>query len=143
VVVSEMTRTRNPAGHTNLLDNLFALANALAEFFAHRFALFAQESKAALLQLVVLLACLILAVVLCVLGYIFLVAGAIVGVAHLGISLVWTTLAAAGIQFAVAIVLLLIARSRITEPFFRATLSELKQDRAWLKNLNLPEQPTI
>jgi uncharacterized membrane protein YqjE len=143
-VISEMTHTRNPAGQDGLLDNLLAFANALTEFFAHRFALFAQDSKAALLQLVVLVACFILAVVFSVLGYIFLVASAVVGVAHLaGISWVWTALAAAGVHFVIALILLLIARSRITEPFFRATRIELKQDREWLKNLNPTDQPTI
>jgi uncharacterized membrane protein YqjE len=139
-----MTRSLNPAGHARLLDTLLALTNALTEFLAQRFALFAQESKAALLQLVVLATCLILAVVLSALGYIFLIASAVVGVAHLaGISWVWTALAAAGVHFVIALVLLLIARSRANEPFFRATLIELKQDRKWLKNLNSKDQLTI
>jgi uncharacterized membrane protein YqjE len=143
-VVSEMTRTPNPADQDGLLDNLLAFANAVTEFFAHRFALFAEESKAALLRLVVLAACLIVAVVFSVLGYILLVASGVVGVAHMaGISWVWTALAAAGLHFVIALILLLIARSRISESFFRATLIELKQDRQWLKNLNLTDQPTI
>jgi uncharacterized membrane protein YqjE len=138
-----MTPTRNPTGHAGLLDNLLALANALSEFFADRLALFTQESRAALLQVVVLVSCLILAVVLSLLGYIFLIAGAVVGVAYLaGISWTWIALAAAGAHFVIALILLLIARSRITEPFFRATLTELKKDREWLKNLNLADQPT-
>jgi uncharacterized membrane protein YqjE len=133
----------NPNGHAGLLENLVALASALADFFESRFALFAQESKAALVQLLVLGACLVLALILCLLGYVFLVASAVVGVAHLvEISWLWTVIAAAGIHFVIAIVLLLIARSRITKPFFRATLFELKKDREWLKNLNATNQPT-
>ena len=90
-MISETTRSRNPAGHAGLLENLLALASALTEFFEGRFALFAQESKAALVQLLVLAACLILALVLCVLGYVFLIVSAVVGLAHLaGISWVWT-----------------------------------------------------
>src|SRR5262245_10601084 len=136
--------TRNPAGQDGLLANLLAFANALTDFFADRFALFAQDSKEALLQLVVLAAGSILAVILSVFGYIFLVASAVAGMAHLaGISWVWTALAAAGVHFAIAIILLLIARSRISEPFFRVTLIELKQDREWLKNLDPTDQPTI
>ena len=38
--------------------------------------------------------------------------------------------------FIVALVLLLVARSRVTKPLFRATLTELKKDREWLKNLD-------
>jgi uncharacterized membrane protein YqjE len=138
-----MTRSRNPAGHTGLLDNLLALVNALTEFLAERFALFAQESKAALLQVIVLGVCLILAVFLLLLGYIFLIASAIVGLAHLaGISWVWTASAAAGAHFVMAFVSLLIARNRITESFFRVTLKQLKEDREWVRNLKLTGQRT-
>jgi uncharacterized membrane protein YqjE len=142
-MISETTRSRNPAGHAGLLENLLALVTALAEFFESRFALVAQESKTALVQLLVILACLVLALVLCVFGYIFLVATVIVGVAHLaGISWLWTALSAAGVHFIIALVLLLVARSRITKPVFRATISELKKDREWLKNLDRTNQST-
>jgi uncharacterized membrane protein YqjE len=141
-MISDTTRSRNPAGHAGLLENLLALASALTEFFEGRFALFAQESKAALMQLLVLAACSILALVFCVLGYVFLIASAVVGLAHLaGISWVWTALAAAGAHFVVALILLLVARSRMSKPFFRATLTELKEDREWLKNLGATNQP--
>jgi uncharacterized membrane protein YqjE len=76
-------------------------------------------------------------------GYIFLIASAVVGVAHLaGISWIWTALAAAGMHFVIALVLLVIARSRMITPLFRKTLSELKKDREWLKNLDTTNQPT-
>ena len=142
-MISEATRSRNPAGHAGLLANLLALASALAEFFESRFALVAQESKAALVQLLVLAGCLVLALVLLVFGYIFLVASAVVGVAHLaGISWLWTALVAAGVHFVVALLLLLVARGLMTKPLFRATVSELKKDREWLKTLNTTNQPT-
>jgi uncharacterized membrane protein YqjE len=142
-MISEPTRSRNPSGHAGLLANLLALVSALAEFFESRFVLLAQESKAALVQLLVLAACLILALFLSVLGYVFLISGAIVGVAHLArISWLWTALAAAGVHFLIALVLLLVARSRITKPVFRATLAELKKDREWLKNLDTTNRPT-
>jgi uncharacterized membrane protein YqjE len=142
-MISDTTRSRNPAGHAGLLANLLALASALAEFFESRFVLLAQESKAALVQLLVLAACLILALFLSVLGYVFLISSVIVGVAHLArISWLWTALAAAGVHFLIALVLLLVARSRITKPVFRATLTELKKDREWLKNLDTTDRPT-
>ena len=50
-MADEATRSRNPAGHAGLLDNLLALASALAGFFESRFALFSKESKAALVQM--------------------------------------------------------------------------------------------
>jgi uncharacterized membrane protein YqjE len=135
-MISESSRSRNPAGHTGLLQNLFALASALAEFFESRFALLAEESKAAAVQLLILAGCLIFAVLLCAIGYVFFITGVVAGLAHLvGISWPWIALAAAGLHFIIALVLLLIARSRITKPFFRATLDELKKDREWLRDL--------
>ena len=135
--MSESTRSRNPAGHAGLLENLLALLNALAEFFESRFALLAEESKGAAVQLLILVGCVIFALLLCALGYVFLITGAVVGLAHIiGISWPWVALAAAVVHFIVALVLLFVARSRITKPLFRATLTELKKDREWLKNLD-------
>ena len=62
----ETTRSRNPAGHAGLLEDLLALASALTELFKARVALFAQDSKTALVHLLVLAACLVLARPLCV-----------------------------------------------------------------------------
>ena len=141
--MSESTRSRNPAGHAGLLENLLALLNALAGFFESRFALLAEESKGAAVQLLILVGCVIFALLLCALGYVFLITGAVVGLAHLiGISWPWVALAAGVVHFIVALVLLLVARSRITKPLFRATLTELKKDREWLKNLDATNQST-
>src|SRR5207253_2161958 len=86
-MISESSRSRNPAGHTGLLQNLFALASALAEFFESRFALLAEESKTAAVQVLILVGCLIFALLLCAVGYVFLITGVVVGLAHLaGIS---------------------------------------------------------
>ncbi len=85
-MISETTRSRNPAGHAGLLQNLLALASA-------------------------------------------------------GISWLWTALMAAGAHFIIALALLLVARSRMTKPLFRATVSELKKDHEWLKNLDATDQP--
>jgi len=142
-MISESSRSRNPAGHAGLLQNLLALTSALAEFFESRFALLAEESKAAALQVLILVGCLIFALLLCAIGYIFLITGLVAGLAHLvGISWPWIAFAAAVLHFIVALVLILIARSRMTKPFFRATLDELKKDREWLKNLQTTNQST-
>jgi len=142
-MISESSRSGNPAGHAGLIPNLFALANALAEFFESRFALLAEESKAAAIQLLILIGCLVFALLLCALGYVFLITGTVVGIAHLvGISWPWIALAAAAMHFIVAMVLLLIARSRISKPFFRVSLAELRKDREWLKNLQTTSQST-
>src|SRR5438094_502964 len=78
-MISETTRSRNPAGHAGLLQNLLALTGALADFFESRFALLAEESKAAFVQLLVLASYLVLALILCLVGYVFLIAIAVVG----------------------------------------------------------------
>jgi uncharacterized membrane protein YqjE len=140
-MISESPRSRNPAGHAGLLENLFALLSALADFFESRFVLLAQESKAAAVQMLILASCLILAALLCVLGYVFLITGAVVGLAHLaGVSWPWVALAAAALHFVIAVVLLLIAWNRITKPVFSVTMAELKKDREWLRNLDATNQ---
>jgi uncharacterized membrane protein YqjE len=142
-MMSASTRSRNPAGHAGLLENLLALLNALAEFFESRFALLAEESKGAAVQLLILVGCVIFALLLCALGYVFLITGVVVGLAQLiGISWSWVALAAAVVHFIVALVLLLVARSRVSKPLFRATLTELKKDREWLRNLDATNQST-
>jgi uncharacterized membrane protein YqjE len=134
---SENPSSRNPAGHSGLLDNALGLLSAIAEFFESRFALAAQESKAAGLQILILVACVIAALVLCVMGYVFLIVGAVIGLAHLlGTSWPVVALVVALVHFIIAGVLLLVARSRIAKPMFRDTVEELRKDREWLKTLN-------
>jgi len=128
---------RNRAGQAGLLNSLLALASALAGFLENRLALFTKESKAALVQILVLAACLFAAVMLFTVGYVFLITSAVVGIARVAqVSWIWIVLAAAGVHFLVALVCLLIARSRIDKPLFHATAAELKKDREWLKNLD-------
>ena len=134
---SESPPSRNPAGHSGLLDNALALISAVVEFFEIRFAMVAQESKAAALQLLILVGCVIAALALCVMGYVFLIVSAVVGIAHLlGTSWPVVALVVALVHFIIAGVLLLVARTRITRPMFRDTVDELKKDREWLKTLN-------
>jgi len=134
---SESPPSRNPAGHTGLLGNALALLSAVVEFFETRLALAAQESKSAAVQILILIGCLVFAGALCVMGYVFLMVSAIVGLAHLaGTSWPWIALIVGLVHFIIALVLLVVARSRITKPMFRETVDELKKDREWLRNLN-------
>jgi uncharacterized membrane protein YqjE len=128
---------RNPAGHSGLLDNALGLISAVVAFFESRFVLLAQESKSAAVQLLILVACIIAALALSVMGYVFLIVSAVVGLAHLlGTSWPVVALVVALLHFIIAGVLLLVARSRITKPMFRDSIDELKKDREWLKTLN-------
>ncbi|HMG05779.1 MAG TPA: phage holin family protein [Chthoniobacterales bacterium] len=136
-MAGDTMRFRNPAGHAGLLHNLLALVNGLAGFLESRIGLFAKESKTALVHVLVLLACLIGAAVLALFGYVFLIASVIAGIAHaLHVSWIWITLGAAGLHFVLAVACLLIARSRMKQPMFKATALELKKDREWLKTLD-------
>jgi uncharacterized membrane protein YqjE len=134
---------RNPAGHAGLLHSLVSLVNSLAGFLESRIALFAKESKTALVHVLVLVGCLAVAAFLAVFGYIFLVASATVGIAHaLHISWVKISLMAAGLHFLLAFVCVMIARSRMQKSMFEMTGVELKKDREWLKNLDKTNRST-
>ncbi|MEY2489603.1 MAG: hypothetical protein QOC70_1545 [Verrucomicrobiota bacterium] len=142
-MAGDTMRFRNPAGHAGLLHNLLALVNDLAGFLESRVGLFAKESKTALVQILVLVGCLAGAAVLALFGYVFLIASAIAGVAHaLHVSWIWITLGAAGLHFILALVCLLLARSRMKKSMFEATAAELKKDREWLKNLDKKSHST-
>ena len=142
-MAGETMRFRNPAGHAGLLNNLVSLLNSVAGFLEARIALFGKESKTALVHVLVLVACLAAAAFLAVFGYIFLVASAIVGLAHaLHVSWVKMALLAAGLHFVLALVLVMVARSRMNKPMFEMTGVELKKDREWLKNLDKESRST-
>ncbi|HXA08778.1 MAG TPA: phage holin family protein [Chthoniobacterales bacterium] len=133
---------RNPAGHAGLRQNLTSLVASLAQFLESRLQLAARESKAALLHLLTLVACLIAAGALALFGYVFLVVFAIVEISHLlGNSWVWTALAVALLHFIAAFVCLLVAWRQVKRPVFRETASVLKEDTEWLKNLDQTKAP--
>jgi uncharacterized membrane protein YqjE len=133
---------RNPAGHAGLRQNLTSLVASLTQFLESRLQLAARESKAALLHLLTLVACVIAAVVLTLFGYVFLVIFAIVEIAHLlEISWLWMALAVALLHFVAALVCLLIARGQVKHPVFCDTASVLKEDTEWLKNLDQTKVP--
>lgn len=128
---------RNPAGHAGLRQNLKALVASLTLFLESRLKLAARESKSAMRHLVTVVACLVVALVLALLGFVYLMVFAIVGIAHLiGISWIWVALVVALLHFAVAIVCLVIARGHLKHPILRDTTSVLKEDTEWLKNLD-------
>lgn len=142
-MAGETMRFRNPAGHAGLLHNLLSLVNSLVGFLESRVALFAKESKTALVHVLVLVACLVGAGILALFGYVFLIASAIAAIAQaLEVSWIWIALAAAGLHFVLAFVCLLIARSRMHKSMFEMTGVELKKDREWLKNLNKENRST-
>jgi uncharacterized membrane protein YqjE len=142
-MIGEAPRSRNPAGRGGLFSNLFALTNALATFFESRAALFATESKRALVQLIVVAGALIAALLFFALGYVFLIGTVVVAIARAAeISLGWTALGAAAVHFALAIACVLIAATRMKKHPFPETAAELRKDREWLRNLDGASRPT-
>jgi uncharacterized membrane protein YqjE len=142
-MAGETMRFRNPAGHAGLLNNLLSLLNSVVGFLEARLALVSKESKTALVHVLVLVGCLAAAAFLAVFGYIFLVASAIVGLAHVfHISWVKMALMGAGLHFVLAFVCVMIARSRMNKSMFEMTALELKKDREWLKNLDKQSHST-
>ena len=142
-MAGETMRFRNPAGHAGLLHNLLSLLNSVAGFLEARIALFAKESKTALVHVLVLLGCLAAGAFLAVFGYIFLVASAIAGLSQaLNVSWIKITLLAAALHFLLAFACVMIARSRMHKSMFEMTGTELKKDREWLKNLDKKSHST-
>ena len=135
-MAQEDSPSRSRTRQAGLIGSLVALASALADFFESRASLFATESKSALVQFVLIAICLIAALLFFAFGYVFLLATAVVAVAHLAnVSWLWTALAAAGLHILIALIFILIARSGIKRPILPETIAELKKDREWLKNL--------
>jgi uncharacterized membrane protein YqjE len=142
-MAGETMRFRNPAGHAGLLHNLVSLLNSLAGFLESRLALFAAESKTALVHVLILVACLAGAAFMALFGYLFLVASAIAGLASaFHVSWIKITLLAAGLHFLIAFACVMYARSRMHKSMFEMTGAVLKQDRQWLKNQDQENRST-
>jgi uncharacterized membrane protein YqjE len=136
-------RSRDRAGHGGLIGTLLALATDFAALAESRLALFARESKSALVQLIVLAACLVGVILFVSLGYIFLVVSVVFGVASLfETSWIWIALIAAGVHFLLAVALLAVARWKMLKAPYPELSAELKKDREWLKNLDVSSRST-
>lgn len=142
-MIDHASRSRNPAGRGGLFSTLLALTNALATFFETRAALFATESKRALIQLVIVLSGLIAALLCFALGYLFLIATIVVAIAHAArIAVEWVAIGAALAHFLLAVVCIVVALARLRRNPFPETAAELKKDREWLRNLDVSSRPT-
>src|SRR6266513_4329290 len=131
-MAGENSPSRSRPCQAGFIGSLVALASALTDCFESRAALFATESKAALVQFVLIALCLVAGVLFFAFGYIFLLATAVVAIAHLAnVSWLWIALDAAALHILIALIFLLVAVSRIKKPIFRETAAELKKDREW------------
>src|SRR5947209_19583643 len=136
-MAGELSPSGNRSRQAGLIGSVIALAAALADFFESRAALFASDSKTAAVQFLIAAVCVVAGLLFFAFGYIFLLAAVIVAIAHLAnVSWVWIALAAAAVHILVALVLAIVAFTRIKRPIFRESVAELKKDREWLRNLD-------
>jgi uncharacterized membrane protein YqjE len=119
-----------------LFRNLSSLLGAKLAYLRARLLLAGLEGKEAAVHYGVILALACVALVMVVFGYLFLVIALVFLVALAfggGDAWIWVTLGAAVIHFTGAAGLLLVAKMKLGEPMFAATLDELKKDQQWLK----------
>jgi uncharacterized membrane protein YqjE len=139
-MASAGARVYNPAGHAGLIDNAIGLISALFAYVETRAALLAVESKAMLLQLVAVVAFALAALIAIIFGYIFILASLIVGIAHsIGVSWTWIALGVGLLHIALAVVCVLLAKTKLTGRLYPDTRAELKRDQQWLKSLGKTE----
>ncbi len=142
-MIGETSRAGFPAERGGVFAHVLAVANALARFVETRLELFTKESKAALVQLLMLAGAIVAALLMFALGYMFLLAAVIAVIASAtNISWVWITMMVAGVHFVLALVCLLVGKAMATKRPFPETAAELKKDREWLKNLDGTTRPT-
>jgi uncharacterized membrane protein YqjE len=141
-MTGETLRSRAPAGRDGFVGSVVAFVNALAGFAESRLALFTRESKSAVGQLLGAIACVLGALLFLVMGYAFLIVGAVAGIARLlHVHWFWVALVAALIHFTLVLVFVLTARGFVSKVPFIGLRAELKKDREWLRNLDETSRP--
>jgi uncharacterized membrane protein YqjE len=134
-------RSWNPAGHAGLIDNAVGFVSALFAYVETRAALLAVESKALLLQLAMVVALGVMALVALIFGYIFVLGSIVVGIAHAtGVSWTWVALWVGLLHIALAAVCVFLAKGKLRGRLYAETRMELKRDQQWLKSLGKTEQ---
>jgi uncharacterized membrane protein YqjE len=133
-------RSWNPAGHAGLIDNAVGLVSAFFAYVETRAALLASESKAVLIQLALVVAFGLGALIALIFGYVFVLASIVVGIAHLsGVSWTWVALGAGLLHIALAAVCVFLAKGKLRGRLYPETRFELKKDQQWLKSLGKTE----
>ncbi len=135
---SDDAREEKPAG---ILGHFSALIAAKLGYLRARLKLAGIEGKEAGIHVGIILGLAICALVAVIFGYFLLVIGLVFLISLAfggGNAWIWVLMAAAGVHFLIALILLLIAKARLGIPFFPLTLDELKKDQEWLKTTIKP-----
>jgi uncharacterized membrane protein YqjE len=118
------------------------LLAALSGYLHARLKLAGIETKEAFVHYGIIIGLAIGALAVVLFGYLFLLIGLMFVLAELlNISKGWTLLILALAHFGVAVLCLLIARTRLTVPMFTATIAEFKKDQQWLSSTNTTTTP--
>ncbi|MEA3212471.1 MAG: hypothetical protein QOE70_5528 [Chthoniobacter sp.] len=131
-------RTGAPrAAEAGFFGHASALLGAKLAYLRARLQLVGLESKEAAVHFAIILGMAIGALVVAVFGYFFLIFALIFLVAWAcggDNAWIWVTLGAAFLHLGGAAALGLLAKAKLAQPVFTATLDEFKKDQQWLKN---------
>ena len=120
-----------------IFRHLTALLGAKLAYLRARLQLAGLEGKEAATHYALILGLAIGALVVAIFGYFFFVIALVFLVASMCDSehaWIWVTLGAAFVHFISAAALAVIAKGKLSQPMFAATLDEFKKDQEWLKN---------
>ncbi len=119
-----------------IIDQLAGLLAMVLAYLSARLELAGIEGREAVTHYLIILVLAIGGLILLIFGYLLSVIGVVFLIAHfIGTenAWIWVTLGAASLHFIVAGGLLIVARSRIAQPMFSASLEQLRQDQEWIK----------
>jgi uncharacterized membrane protein YqjE len=136
------TSGEHPPEKEGLIDHLRALAASVAAYLGARLQLAGMESREAAGHYLKILVLLIAAFFAFVFGYIFLcLAGVFILQHFLKWSWTWIMLGLAGVHFAVAVIAILLVKSKFPKAVFAATIAEFKKDQTWLNTPRTTTKP--
>lgn len=128
------TEDRRAAAEAGIFGHLAGFLAAQAGYLKARLQLAGLETKEALIHYAIIAALAVMALVVVILGYFFLMFALVFGIAALlGVEHVWwLTLVLALLHFGAAVGAFLFAKAKLAAPMFTATLYEFKKDQQWL-----------
>jgi uncharacterized membrane protein YqjE len=118
------------------LRHLAGLISGNLSYLRARLALAGLEGKEAGIHYAIILGLAVGALVITVFGYFFLIFAIVSLIAWLsggGIAWFWTTFGAGLVHVGGAVALLIIARKKLSQPMFAATMDEFRKDQECLK----------
>ena len=118
-----------------IFSRLTALLGAKLAYIRARLQLAGLEGKEAAVHYGIILGLAIAAMVIAIFGYLFFVIALVflIAMAFGENAWIWVMLGAGFVHFIGTAILLLIAKAKLSQPMFAATLDEFKKDQQWLK----------